>query len=198
MKSIYDIRRDNLRTIIKKDFDGKQIRLATALDVRANLVSRWLAAAHLKGAKNIGDSVARKIEIKARRAPYWLDQDHELAVAADEVTIGKDTEIGIIAANNLSSWMMANKEFKSQAAVAEKAELGQATVNRLLKSEGSISINNLASIASVFGRRAYEMLVPTHDDSLISYDHTRYAELPAEEKAKIKSFIDFIMSQNAK
>jgi transcriptional regulator with XRE-family HTH domain len=198
MKSIYDVRRENLRTIIRKDFDGRQIRLATALDVQPNLVSRWLSSTDSTSGKNIGESVARKIEVVARRTPFWLDQDHEMAIAADEVLLGKDTEIGLIAANNLTAWMQANKEFKTQAAVAEKAEVGQATINRLLKCEASISINNLAAIASVFGRRAYEMLIPPNDDSVINYDHSRYANLPAEEKAKIKSYIDFIMNQNAK
>ncbi|MFS7359007.1 helix-turn-helix domain-containing protein [Rahnella inusitata] len=198
MKSIHDIRRENLRTIIQKDFDGRQIRMAEALGFQANLISRWMASPDMASAKNIGGSSARKIEAAARRPAFWLDTDHGMAIAAEAEPLDANTEIGIIAAQNLTSWMQANKELKSQAAVAEKAEVGQSTVNRLLNREASISINNLAAIAAVFNRRAYELLIPPHDETVIQYDRSRYAALPAEEKAKIKSFIDFVMSENTK
>jgi len=198
MKSIHDIRRENLRTIIQKDFDGRQIRMAEALGFQANLISRWMASPDMASAKNIGASSARKIEAAARRPAFWLDTDHANSYAVDIEPVDANTEIGIIAANNLTAWMQANKELKTQAAVAEKAEVGQSTINRLLKREASISINNLAAIAAVFNRRAYELLIPPHDESVIQYDHSRYAALPAEEKAKIKSFIDFVMSENSK
>jgi transcriptional regulator with XRE-family HTH domain len=198
MKSIHEIRRENLRTIIQKDFDGRQIRMAEALGFQPNLISRWMASPEMASAKNIGGASARKIEAAARRPAYWLDTDHAMSIAADVEPVDANTEIGIIAANNLTAWMLANKELRTQAAVAEKAEVGQSTINRLLKREASISINNLAAIAAVFNRRAYEMLIPPHDESVIQYDHSRYAALPDEEKAKIKSFIDFVMSQNGK
>lgn len=198
MKNIHDVRRENLRTIIQKDFDGRQIRLAEALGCQPNLISRWMAEPSQASAKNIGMSSANKIELAARKPKGWLDTDHGMAMAADAEPLDADTEIGIIAAQNLTSWMQANKELKSQAAVAEKAEVGQSTVNRLLNREASISINNLAAIAAVFNRRAYELLIPPHDESVIQYDRSRYADLPAEEKAKIKSFIDFVMSENTK
>lgn len=198
MKSINDIRRDNLRDIINSDFEGKQIRLATAMKLTPNLVSRWLKPSFDPNSKNIGDTVARKIEETARKPKYWLDTDHVMAIAAGDNDDGVITEIGEVAANNLEMWMLGNRDLKSQARVAEKAGVSQSTVNRLLKKEASISINNLASIASVFGRRPYELLVPPRDESLITYDRSQYAMLPAEEKAKIESFIEFILSQNQK
>ncbi|MDH8222600.1 XRE family transcriptional regulator, partial [Klebsiella pneumoniae] len=62
MKSIYDIRRDNLNEIIRKDFDNTQLRFAERLKKSANLVNRWS-----KGTKNIGASVAREIEAFTRK-----------------------------------------------------------------------------------------------------------------------------------
>ncbi len=196
MKSISETRRENLIEIIHRDFGGRQVGLASAMGIQANLISRWMASPNNKNFKIIGDTSARKIETAARRPAYWLDSDHAMAMAAGVEPVDVNTEIGKIAAKNLADWMQANRELKTQAAVAEKAQVGQSTINRLLKCEASISINNLASIAGVFGRRAYELLIPPHDDSIIQYDHSRFASLPAEEKAKISSFIDFIMSQN--
>ncbi|WP_145548514.1 helix-turn-helix domain-containing protein [Yersinia massiliensis] len=198
MKSINDIRRDNLRDIINSDFEGKQVRLANAMKLTPNLVSRWLKPSFDTNSKNIGDAAARKIEETARKPKYWLDTDHVMAIAAGDSDDGVITEIGEVAAHNLEMWMLGNRDLKSQARVAEKAGVSQSTVNRLLKKEASISINNLASIASVFGRRPYELLVPPRDESLITYDRSQYAKLPNEEKAKIESFIEFILSQNQK
>jgi len=196
MKSISETRRENLIEIIHRDFGGRQVGLASAMGIQANLISRWMASPNNKNFKIIGDVSARKIETAARRPAFWLDSDHAMAMAAGVEPVDVNTEIGQIAAKNLADWMQANRDLKTQAAVAEKAQIGQSTINRLLKCEASISINNLASIAGVFGRRAYELLIPPHDDSIIQYDHSRFAALPAEEKAKITSFIDFIMSQN--
>jgi transcriptional regulator with XRE-family HTH domain len=191
MKSINDIRRDNLREIIDKDFDGTQTRLAEALKLQPNLVSRWL-----HGTKNIGDAVARKIETAARKPKYWLDTDHVLSMAAGAEDDGTETEIGMIAAGNLVRWMDGNRELSSQQKVADKSGVSQATINRLLRNEASLTLNSVAAIAKAFGRRPYELLIPPKDVSIINYDHSRYAELPLSEKAKIESFIDFVFMQN--
>ena len=45
MKSINDIRRENLRDIINRDFDGRQVRPAERLEINANVISRWLKPA---------------------------------------------------------------------------------------------------------------------------------------------------------
>lgn len=79
MKSINDIRRENLRDIINRDFDGRQVRLAERLEINANVISRWLKPATDKNHKTIGDSVARKLEIAANKPKFWLDRDHMMA-----------------------------------------------------------------------------------------------------------------------
>ncbi len=71
MKSIYDIRRDNLNEIIRKDFDNTQLRFAERIKKSANLVNRWS-----KGTKNIGANAAREIESFAGKGRFWLDIDH--------------------------------------------------------------------------------------------------------------------------
>ncbi|WP_209634538.1 helix-turn-helix domain-containing protein [Cronobacter sakazakii] len=193
MKSIYDIRRENLSDILRRDFDGKQSRLAERLGIQPNLVSRWE-----NGVKNIGSNSARRIEEAARRDSHWLDVDHELAqLAATDDSDEVSTDIGTLAASTLRTWMEQSGQM-SQQRVADASGVSQATINRFLRQEASITLNNLAAIAEAFGRRAYEMILPKNDASLIEYDHSRYAALPEQEKAKIRSFIEFVMSQNNK
>ena len=51
MKSIQDIRRQNINDIIDRDFNGVQTRLAEKLGTQANLVNRWA-----RGQKVVGDT----------------------------------------------------------------------------------------------------------------------------------------------
>ncbi|ELY6326602.1 helix-turn-helix domain-containing protein [Cronobacter malonaticus] len=192
MKSIHDIRRENLKEIVRRYFDGKQIRLSERLGVQQNLVSRWES-----GTKNIGDKVARRIEEAARVESHWMDVDHQLAMMLEsQEREAAPTNTSELAASILKKWMEA--EGLSQQKVASASGVSQATINRLLRNESSISVNNLASIAESFGRQAYEMILPPDAPGLISYDHKLYAALPQQEKEKILTFIDFVMSQNNK
>ncbi|MCR0998684.1 helix-turn-helix domain-containing protein [Serratia rubidaea] len=198
MKSINDIRRENLRDIINTYFDGKQVRLAEKLENNANLISRWLKPADHKDHKSIGDSVARKLEAAANKPKFWLDRDHMLAMAAGAEPEQEETEIGAIVAKNLELWMSNNRDLSSQAKVAHAAGIGQATVGRVLNREGNTTLNNLEAIAGAFGRRGYELLLKQKDPTIINYDRTQYAKLSDEDKAKIESFIDFVMMQARK
>lgn len=72
---ISDIRRENLRALMKQRFDGKQARLADALGKSANYISRCLSTAPSSaGSKNIGEEFARDIEAKLGLERYQLDQ----------------------------------------------------------------------------------------------------------------------------
>jgi SOS-response transcriptional repressor LexA len=78
MKGIYEVRRENLLRLISERFEASQTKLADALCVRPNYISR-LCNAH----KNIGDELARKLEYIAELSAHWLDQDHaEQALAS--------------------------------------------------------------------------------------------------------------------
>ena len=70
MKSIQDVRRQNLNDLIDREFNGVQTRMAEKLGTQANLVNRWAL-----GKKVIGDQVARKIEAAANKPRNWLDID---------------------------------------------------------------------------------------------------------------------------
>lgn len=191
MKSISDVRRENLISIIDRDYEGNQSLAARALGVQSNLVSRWC------NEKGIGAKSARRIEEVTRRPKYWLDTDHTqhepVRLSEDSVLIH---EVGLLVSGNLTRWMKASKTLNTQARLAEKSGVSQATINRLLVGEAGISVKNLSLITTAFGRQAYEILIPEGDIRNIDYDRERYGQLPQAEKEKISAFITFVMAQH--
>lgn len=191
MKSIQDVRRQNLKDLIDRDFNGVQTRLAEKLETQANLVNRWVL-----GKKVIGDQVARKIETAANKPRNWLDIDRTLTL--DSYTPVGPTDIGIVAAHNLERWMRESDDLNSQGKLQRASGISQNTVSRMLNNEVSVSISTLEAIASAFGRRGYELLMHPQDQSSIKYDRARYESLPKSEKDKIESYIEFVLAQNDK
>lgn len=191
MKSIQDVRRQNLRDLIDREFNGVQTRLAERMATQANLVNRWVL-----GKKIIGDQVARKIETAVNKPRNWLDIDRSLTL--DSFTPVGPTDIGIIAAHNLERWMRESEEMNSQGKIQRACGVSQNTVSRMLNNEVSVSISTLESIASAFGRHGYELLIHPHDPEIIRYDRDSYGLLPEAEKKKIESYIEFVISQNSK
>ncbi|HGL5373147.1 TPA: helix-turn-helix domain-containing protein [Citrobacter farmeri] len=191
MKSIQDVRRQNLKELIDREFNGVQTRLAERMETPANLVNRWVL-----GKKVIGDQVARKIESAANKPRNWLDIDRTLTL--DSYTPVGPTDIGIVAAHNLERWMRESDDLNSQGKLHRASGISQNTVSRMLNNEVSVSISTLESIASAFGRRGYELLMHPQDQSSIKYDRARYESLPRSEKDKIESYIEFVLSQNDK
>ncbi len=93
MKSIRDVRRQNLNDLIDREFNGVQTRMAEKLGTQANLVNRWAL-----GKKVIGDRVARKIEAAANKPRNWLDIDRSLSQEGFQ-PVGP-SDIGQLAAHN--------------------------------------------------------------------------------------------------
>lgn len=72
---ISDIRRENLRSLMKQRFEGKQARLADALGKSANYISRCLSISMPAASrKNIGEDFAREIEQVLGLDRYQLDK----------------------------------------------------------------------------------------------------------------------------
>ncbi|MEG8135587.1 helix-turn-helix transcriptional regulator [Escherichia marmotae] len=191
MKSIQDVRRQNLKDLIDRDFNGVQTRLAEKLETQANLVNRWVL-----GKKVIGDQVARKIEAAANKPRNWLDIDRSLSQEGYQPTGPSD--IGLIASHNLKRWMSESEDLTTQGKLQRASGISQNTVSRMLNNEVSVSISTLEAIASAFGRRGYELLMHPQDQSSIKYDRARYESLPESEKDKIESYIEFVLTQNDK
>ena len=188
MKSIYEIRLENLVDLIRTTFDKRQVRLAERLDVKPSLVSQWY-----NGKKPIGCSAARMIEEAARKEKNWLDIDHGSGSERNLPEINRADEL---VSWTLQEWMSESKKLDTEAKVAAAAGVSQSTVHRILAREVSPSIAVLVPIASVFGRRVYEMMLPLPVRQLLPYGHDAYVNLTQENKDKIRSFMDFIYAQN--
>ena len=189
MKSIYDVRRENLVNLINSEFNGVQTRLAERMGTQANLVNRWAL-----GKKVIGDLSARKIEEAGRKPRFWMDLDSD----TKDLTYQHDgaQNVGEIASVNLTRWMQESRELSSQGKVSRASGVSQATVGRVINKEASVSISTLEAIARAFGRQGYELLLHPADPSVIRYDRQKYASLPEEEKTRIENFIKFAISQH--
>ncbi|EJD6539131.1 helix-turn-helix transcriptional regulator [Providencia rettgeri] len=199
MKSIQDIRRDNLVFVIEKHYEGKQKSLAAALGCAPNVISRYLMSSDMKSHRSLSDPIARKIEHLTKLPKYYMDKDH-LNVPAEQIAdelARQPTDIGRILGDNITTYMMIDG-FKSQAQLSVKSGLGQATVNRIIKNESSATVDSVAAIADALGRKPYELLMSKDDEDVLHYDHKKFAALPLCEKEKIQDFIEFIISKNEK
>ncbi|HGJ5876945.1 MAG TPA: helix-turn-helix domain-containing protein [Arsenophonus sp.] len=192
MKSIRDIRRDNLVYILEKYYEGKQNRLAEKLQCAPNVISRYLSSSDLKSHRDISDPIARKIEDITRLPKYWMDSDHLGGSLEDASSERANTVIGKIVSDNLTTFMMIDG-IKSQAQLSVKSKLGQSTINRIVKNEASATIDSLEAIAKALGRKPYELMLPPNDNDLLKYDHKKFAELPWSAKEEIQDFIEFVI-----
>lgn len=192
MKSIRDIRRDNLVYILEKHYEGKQNRLAEKLECAPNVISRYLSSSDLKSHRDISDPIARKIEYITRLPKYWMDSDHLGGNIEETSSERANTVIGKIVSDNLTTFMMIDG-VRSQAQLSVKSKLGQSTINRIVKNEASATIDSLEAIAKALGRKPYELMLPPDDNNVLKYDHKKFAELPWSAKEEIQDFIEFVI-----
>lgn len=85
---ISEIRRENLRRLMNEMFDGKQAKIADALEKSPNYISRCLsltmAAEHRK---KIGEDFAREIEAKLGLPRYSLDSPLQTLGTSDQSAV---------------------------------------------------------------------------------------------------------------
>ena len=85
MKSIEEIRRDNLQAVIDAKCGGSQTAAAKVLGYeRSTLVNHWT-----RGRKNIGTDVARTIEQAFKLPNNWMDAEHNLTISDSPVSAQK-------------------------------------------------------------------------------------------------------------
>lgn len=75
MPTISEIRRTNLRAVIDSDFAGVPARLAKALGCQQTSITRLYSQA--ESSRNMGDSLARRIEKAAGKPAGWMDALHD-------------------------------------------------------------------------------------------------------------------------
>jgi transcriptional regulator with XRE-family HTH domain len=69
-------------------------------------------------------------------------------------------DITAIVAENLSAWMAATPALDTLQKLEAKSGVGFSTIRRARKGEGNVTVENLAKIASAFGRSPAELLIP--------------------------------------
>lgn len=72
MKTIEEIRNENLKLLLKEKFEGKQVRFAEAIGMARSLVSRMVRD-DVYYHKPMGSDVARKIEHELFLPRGWMD-----------------------------------------------------------------------------------------------------------------------------
>jgi hypothetical protein len=90
VKNTNDIRRENAMRLFESAFESDANRMAEKLEVSVPFVRRILKA-NAAQPRNIGNSLARKIEQAAKVPPNWLDQDHTQTHVGD--LEGKTTKL---------------------------------------------------------------------------------------------------------
>ncbi|MBI6529865.1 XRE family transcriptional regulator [Proteus vulgaris] len=196
MRSIAEIRKNNLIYILEHHYKGKQKKLAEALGVAPSMISRYLSPKDLKSHRELTDPMSRKIEYITKISKYWMDIDHlKEGYAESEKEEYIPTEIGNILSDNISTFML-NDGIKSRIKLSVDSGLAQSTVNRIINCESSATAESIDAIAKAMDRQAYELLIPKNDKGVINYDRKAYSKLPLSEQISIQNFIEFIIYKN--
>lgn len=76
---IHELRRTNYRLLLDECFEGKALRMATKMGIKATSLSR-LFSKNIEARRNIGNALARDMERAAKKPVGWLDISHQDAV----------------------------------------------------------------------------------------------------------------------
>lgn len=103
-----------------------------------------------------------------------------------------------ILAANLRRLMDSSDMLDTQVKVAARAGIAQSTVGRLLRGEVHAQLDQVEAIANAFRVTVGELLTDhaAAADFEIPYDKAAYARLPAQEKAQIAEFIEFVLNRH--
>lgn len=190
MKSIAEIRKDNLIYIIERYYNGKQKLLADALGVAPSMISRYLSPKDLKSHRELTDPMSRKIEYVTRISKYWMDVDHlKEGHAESEKEEYIPTEIGKILSDNITTFML-NDGIKSRVKLSVDSGLAQSTVNRIINCEASATAESIDAIAKAMGRQAYELLILKMIKALLTMIEEPIQNFPPANKPLLKTSLN--------
>lgn len=128
----------------------------------------------------------------ANAIPQWISVFGKIAVMTKR-------PIREILADNVRRLMRERPALDTQPKLAAKAGMSQSSINRLLAGQTDallVSVLDLAKALGVSVNDLIEEQAAPRTESIV-YDRERYANLPAEEKAKIATFIEFVIATHA-
>ena len=79
MKTIKEIRKNNLLVLINDVAGGNQAQFARTVKIDPTMISN-IKNPKLKN-RNMGDDLARKVEVALNKATGWMDKEHSLFVS---------------------------------------------------------------------------------------------------------------------
>jgi transcriptional regulator with XRE-family HTH domain len=101
-----------------------------------------------------------------------------------------------VLAANIRHYMRTVPAVDTQVKLARRAGISQSSVARILAGNIDTQVSIVESLADAIGVSAAELLEDeTSSRETLQYDRTRFAALAPTEQAKIKSYIDFVLSQ---
>lgn len=80
MRTIDEIRRANLKILLQDRFEGSPSQIAMRLEASQSQISQLFS-----GYRNIGDSIARRLEAACGLPSGWMDQDHATSAEEEEI-----------------------------------------------------------------------------------------------------------------
>lgn len=100
-----------------------------------------------------------------------------------------------VLAANVRAYMSRIPAIDTQVKLAKKAGISQSSVARVLAGNVDTQIGIVEALASAIGVPPGTLL-QADAESELHIDRERFASLPAIERAKIQSYIDFVMTQS--
>lgn len=100
-----------------------------------------------------------------------------------------------VLADNVRAHMSRNAAVDTQTKLANRAGISQSSVARVLAGNVDTQISIVAALAAAIGITPGRLLDDQDAAPELQLDRERFAKLPAAERAKIQSYIDFVMAQ---
>ena len=100
-----------------------------------------------------------------------------------------------VLAENVRAHMSRNAAVDTQTKLANRAGVSQSSVARVLAGNVDTQISIVAALATALGVTPGRLLDDLEAEPELQLDRERFARLPAAERAKIQSYIDFVMAQ---
>ncbi|MGE8162985.1 helix-turn-helix domain-containing protein [Paraburkholderia sp. NPDC080076] len=100
-----------------------------------------------------------------------------------------------VLAENVRAHMSRNAAVDTQTKLASRAGISQSSVARVLAGNVDTQIGIVAALATAIGVAPGRLLDDPEAVPDLQIDQERFAKLPATERAKIQSYIDFVMAQ---
>ena len=99
-----------------------------------------------------------------------------------------------LVAEKLRAMMLTRLDLDTQAKVAARAQISQASVARILACKQSATLDSLDALARAFGIKTHELLTPAGEHSKIARSLMR---LPEQEQTRILSYIELAIQMAA-